>query len=379
MHRQQPNVEHVGTIDLEQLSAQQSQALAHFVRAQKISPGHKLPAQDYAFNAKDKDHNTIICRFKLTTDVIYQGNFDPTSTDPQHDQIRQSLFQQVTPTRALPAGIQCIQQDGKWSLFQLQHGIYPRTQASGYYIVQDAADSILGKGVSGSVCDVLGKWQPTIDAPHQLSYTPSHDKRVLKIFNPLKKGLRFNRGKEHQLMQCLPYFKVREIMSHEVGDSCTQYISQKKIRGANFSEILKHASPHAPRTAIQKTSIGILLLRAMRDMHLRQILHRDIKPPNIIGGSDETFEYWYVKLVDLGCARKTTETSTSFVGTPIYSAPEVCSDQAYSNQSDLYAAARVIGELFGDEEMNVYRCYPPRNFNQSRANEQIVRFHLHST
>lgn len=380
MHRQLPTVEHAGTIDLGQLSAQQSQALTHFVRAQKISPGHKLPAQDYAFNAKDKDHKTIIYCFTLTTDLIYQGNFDPTSTDPQHDQIRQSFFQQVTPTRALPAGMQCIQQDGQWSLFQLQHGIYPRTQASGYYIVQDAADSALGKGVSGTVCDVLGKWQPTIDAPHQFNYTPSHDKRVIKILNPLKKGLRFNIGKEHQLMQCLPYFKVREIMRHEVGDSSTQYISQKKIRGTNFSEILKHTSPNAPRTATQKLSVGILLLRAMwRDMHLRQILHRDIKPANIIGNSDETLEYWYVKLVDLGCARRISETSMSFVGTPIYSAPEVCGNQEYSNQSDLYSAARVIGELFGDEDINIYRCNPPRDFDKSRANEHIVRFYFYST
>lgn len=107
----------------------------------------------------------------------------------------------------------------------------------------------------------------------------------------------------------------------------------------------------APRSQLWALSLGIRLAEALAYLHRQGIVHRDVKPDNIIcrpGGA--------VALVDLGSARKTgdPEQSPATVG---YAAPEQYPVKGrppipVDGRADIYALGVVLHEL-------VTGCVPP--------------------
>ncbi|KAG8504610.1 Serine/threonine-protein kinase Nek1, partial [Galemys pyrenaicus] len=70
---------------------------------------------------------------------------------------------------------------------------------------------------------------------------------------------------------------------------------------------------------------------ALKHVHDRKILHRDIKSQNIFLTKDGT-----VKLGDFGIARvlkSTVELARTYIGTPYYLSPEICENKPYNNKS----------------------------------------------
>ena len=80
--------------------------------------------------------------------------------------------------------------------------------------------------------------------------------------------------------------------------------------------------------------IACQLVSALHYLHSHRILHRDMKPQNILLCKDNR-----VKLCDFGFARAmSTETLvlTSIKGTPLYMSPELVEDRPYDHNSDLW-------------------------------------------
>lgn len=91
-------------------------------------------------------------------------------------------------------------------------------------------------------------------------------------------------------------------------------------------------------------SVALQILDALRVAHREDILHRDLKPGNILLADDGS-----VKVADFGVAkmaggRDLTQTGT-MVGTPAYLAPERIEGQPASRSSDLYAVGAILFEL----------------------------------
>ena len=89
-------------------------------------------------------------------------------------------------------------------------------------------------------------------------------------------------------------------------------------------------------------SAGIQIARALSAAHAAQILHRDVKPANIL--STET-GVW--KLADFGIARLPDSTLTDtgqFLGSPSYAAPESLRVGQFTPASDIYALAATLYE-----------------------------------
>lgn len=82
---------------------------------------------------------------------------------------------------------------------------------------------------------------------------------------------------------------------------------------------------------------------ALKHVHDRKILHRDIKSQNIFLTKDGT-----VQLGDFGIARvlnSTVELARTCIGTPYYLSPEICENKPYNNKSDIWALGCVLYEM----------------------------------
>ncbi|XP_071946341.1 serine/threonine-protein kinase 36-like [Antedon mediterranea] len=94
----------------------------------------------------------------------------------------------------------------------------------------------------------------------------------------------------------------------------------------------------------QVRSIACQLVSALYYLHSHRILHRDMKPQNILLGKDGS-----VKLCDFGFARAmsiNTLVLTSIKGTPLYMAPELVEEKPYDHTADLWSLGCILYELF---------------------------------
>lgn len=82
---------------------------------------------------------------------------------------------------------------------------------------------------------------------------------------------------------------------------------------------------------------------ALKHIHDRRILHRDIKTPNMFLTKDNI-----IKLGDFGVARvleNTLDQAKTQIGTPYYLSPELCRNEPYGHKSDMWALGVVLYEV----------------------------------
>ncbi|MBV8429910.1 MAG: Stk1 family PASTA domain-containing Ser/Thr kinase, partial [Solirubrobacterales bacterium] len=118
------------------------------------------------------------------------------------------------------------------------------------------------------------------------------------------------------------------------------YIAMEYLPGRSLKQLIRDEAPLDPIRAIDITE---QILKAARFAHRHGVIHRDLKPHNVI-----VDDSGHVKVTDFGIARAgasdMTETG-SIMGTAQYLSPEQAQGHAVSATSDLYSVAVVLYEL----------------------------------
>lgn len=124
------------------------------------------------------------------------------------------------------------------------------------------------------------------------------------------------------------------------------YIVMEVAKGASLKQRIAHSSRHSgglPGLAIDLiATVGCHIAQALDAAHQREIIHRDVKPANILEVEPGVF-----KLADFGIAHIPESTLTlpgQFVGTPAYAAPEAIQIGQSTPETDVYSLGATLYE-----------------------------------
>lgn len=128
-------------------------------------------------------------------------------------------------------------------------------------------------------------------------------------------------------------------------DGDLHYIVMEQVEGRNLKDLIRS---EAPLSVDRAFAIGQAIASALAFAHQRGLIHRDIKPQNILVAPDGD-----VKVTDFGIARSSTATQTTrtgiVLGTAHYIAPEQAQGQPAETASDIYSLGVVVFEMLTGE------------------------------
>jgi len=139
------------------------------------------------------------------------------------------------------------------------------------------------------------------------------------------------------------------VVVHDVGEiGARPYMAMELIDGPTLADVLDKERKLPIRDAVV---IGLQLARALEYAHARGIVHRDIKPGNImLLGDGRT-----VKVADFGIAHMDDGTQQqrtqvgAVLGTPQYMSPEQTRGEKLDGRSDLFSAGIVLYQMLAGE------------------------------
>ncbi|MBI5517031.1 MAG: serine/threonine protein kinase [Deltaproteobacteria bacterium] len=150
-------------------------------------------------------------------------------------------------------------------------------------------------------------------------------------------GQRFLR--EGELLGSMAHQNIPQVYETGAQDG-RSWLVLELVDGWNLASLMKKHGPFPPEVA---SAVALRLARALEYVHLQGVLHRDVKPSNVLVGRRGE-----VKLVDFGLARAVTDgdgDGLGVVGTPSYMSPEQVLGDRLDYRSDVFSFGIVFYEL----------------------------------
>jgi len=196
----------------------------------------------------------------------------------------------------------------------------------------------IGRGGMGSVYKVRDKTLDAIFAIKVLQQSLIQDQAALKRFE-----------QEAEAAKKLNHANLVSVYDHGTTDGGAPYIVMDCLEGQGLAELLKESRTLEPKRALK---IFMDICEALAYAHKEGVIHRDIKPTNIIV-TDVGTPAERAHIVDFGIAkvmptanREThdlTQTGEIF-GSPHYMSPEQCLGFMLDNRSDIYSLGCLMYE-----------------------------------
>jgi serine/threonine-protein kinase len=162
---------------------------------------------------------------------------------------------------------------------------------------------------------------------------------LLQIESDLAGFQRFQREEEIGLRLNHPYV----LKIHPVEKKSRPYMVMEYLEGQTLSELLKNVRPLPEPEAVKIASrIG----EALTYLHEQGVIHRDLKPQNVMLCNDGT-----IRIMDFGIARAQQSRRLTFVGftpamgTPDYMAPEQVKGGRGDERTDIYSLGAILYEM----------------------------------
>ncbi|HET8539733.1 MAG TPA: serine/threonine-protein kinase [Anaeromyxobacter sp.] len=138
----------------------------------------------------------------------------------------------------------------------------------------------------------------------------------------------------------------------EIDDGSGFYLAMEYVPGKDLSVVLRESGGLSEARVVD---IGGQILGSLAEAHDAGVVHRDIKPGNVMLMQTRSGEDW-VKVLDFGIAKlredggaarasASTTSAGAIVGTPNYLAPEQARGDAVDGRADLYAVGCLLHEL----------------------------------
>lgn len=209
--------------------------------------------------------------------------------------------------------------------------------------MQDKASSPVGQNVGNyEILRELGRGgMGVVYKAHETSLNRMVALKVLPAHLAVDEQFlgRFNR--EARAVAALNHPNI--VTVYAVGeDRGTHFIAMEYVKGVTVAQMMRQSGPLHPDRALQ---IILDAAEALDLAHKRGIVHRDIKPQNVM--IDEAGR---VKVMDFGLARAVASESNltadgALLGTPMYMSPEQCEGRPADHRSDIYSLGVVLYEM----------------------------------
>ncbi len=172
----------------------------------------------------------------------------------------------------------------------------------------------------------------------------SHKTVAIKVLkDEFRNDLEFTRRFEREARAVLHLSHDNIVRAYDVGEiDGLPYIVLEYIDGRTLKEILVENGPMPPRIAVALT---VQVLDALGAAHSAGIIHRDVKPQNVI-----VMQNGKVKLMDFGIAREVDANTVTFTGSTVlgsvhYLSPEQAKGTPVTEASDLYSTGIMLYEM----------------------------------
>jgi hypothetical protein len=153
------------------------------------------------------------------------------------------------------------------------------------------------------------------------------------------------RFKREARSAALSHPNIVQIYDRGTAGDGSSYIAMEYVPGGTIKERASRSGPLAPETAV---SLALQIAEALGAAHERGIVHRDIKPQNVLLTATGD-----AKVTDFGIARATSATTISqrsvVLGTASYMSPEQAMGEPATPKSDLYSLGVVLYEMLSGE------------------------------
>ena len=182
---------------------------------------------------------------------------------------------------------------------------------------------------------------------HTAFSAEQHKEIVIKMLNRGRGSL----SRDAQFARFLDEFKIL----HDIDDPAVAeiydfrvtaqycYIAMEYFEQGHLGGVLREKLP--PKDALR---IAMEIAQALSIIHMAGVVHRDLKPGNIMLRSDGT-----VALIDFGISKSAsmpTADGTIISGTPYYMSPEQANGQPTDERTDLYALGVIIYQMLTGEK-----------------------------